>query len=746
MKDKKEPKDLLSAILAYAQKNAPVEEVRKELNIGLDKLRSLVEKLEKKGYVIQIETSAGKEFISLKKEADSGQTIYMKTKPGQEEIKILLISSAHAGLKSQQLHLLSTAYAMAKKEKVHFAIFCGNLCAGKPTKKNSRDFFLKGTEVFHDEENKREKREDVSFEKQLEYLKKAYPKTSIKTYFLSGWREMTFKEQDGQDFLKMFCEGSKRFFYSGDYVANFIVNKAVIEVMQAKNSEPYTKSYEIQGLEDKNKQRVTFVFPEHTHALDPDIICLGGRHVPLQIPNHLPRTKDSRQAEMIEIPSLAAEGSSEKVKNIMASARTLGFGILTLKFFDDGSLKSTVDEWWSLSAYQKTNGYLSSCDIDELKGELFEAEEELKQLKLDKKDLQAAIVKIEKLKEEIAILSEFISRPRKLGHLARILGFSRGNLENEEEAKKKVWAVIGRLGEKGFTIAEEPNEGTFYWQREFQTEFHPLDLRIEEKRKILQTSDWHFGNKKTQKERVAQMYKIAEDEKCDMMTVAGDIHEGMDAHPGHGQELEPGAGGADAQRELALKYIPLSDIPTAFIQGSAGHEYKAYQLRVGHDIVKALVEDLKRRAEKAGKKGDDLYLYDEKEKIVADYLCGKFKIMLRHPSGGAPKAKSYRAQEIIRAIFNEIWNGLPDDVHAISIGHLHLAMFMMYKGIAVYLVPCIVDMNDYLTSKSLVPDLGCWISEFGLDGKGNVVYVKNQYIAFEPAKRESIAVKVKVKE
>lgn len=115
--------------------------------------------------------------------------------------------------------------------------------------------------------------------------------------------------------------------------------------------------------------------------------------------------------------------------------------------------------------------------------------------------------------------------------------------------------------------------------------------------------------------------------------------------------------------------------------------------------------------------------------------------MLRHPTGGAPKARSYRPQEMVIRLFGNISTGRPEDVHVLCMGHLHLALFMIYKGIAVYMVPCIVEMNEYLQGKTLVPDLGMWIAETGIDKEGNVVYVKNKYIAFDS--KEDGVIKIK---
>jgi len=369
-------------------------------------------------------------------------------------------------------------------------------------------------------------------------------------------------------------------------------------------------------------------------------------------------------------------------------------------------------------------------DINDLREQLYELEEEIKRLKSKKKGkTNSKTYKKNRLKEEITILSEMIPRPRKLGHLARKIGFS----GDEETAKKKVLRIIERLRRKGYKIVKERHEGTYYWERMFKKEFVPIDFKIAEKKKIAYISDSHIGNEKCREDLLKEQYEIAKKEKCELIIHSGDVFEGINAHPGHRNELKEK--GADEQLDRALKIWPQSDIPTAFISGSAGHAYKSFWLNVGYDIVRALVKELKY------KYGKNLYFYNEKDKIFATFKVGNIKIMSLHPTGGAPKSRSYRPQEIINKLFNEIVTGAAGDVHIIAIGHLHLAMFMMYKGIAIYLVPCIVEANNYLQSKTLIPDLGMWVSETGIDKEGNTIYIKNRYYAFNHTKDEIIKIK-----
>jgi len=70
-------------------------------------------------------------------------------------------------------------------------------------------------------------------------------------------------------------------------------------------------------------------------------------------------------------------------------------------------------------------------------------------------------------------------------------------------------------------------------------------------------------------------------------------------------------------------------------------------------------------------------------------------------------------------------------VRVLLIGHLHISLFMLYKGIASFMIPCLEEQTWYLKSKGLNPWLGMWINEITLDKFNNVTRVRPKYISFE---------------
>lgn len=683
MKEIKE--DLLFEVLDLAKKRTSLEEASEKLDVSPVGIYGAIEEL-RTSHHYDVSVEEGMLGLSHDIEMFSRETKI----GGKTKVKVLLMSDANLGLKQQQGDLLATAIQRGEAEGVDFAVFAGNIAAGIPGKANSRDFFLKGDDSRKDP---RRKTDQSSFDYQLEYALKMFPESSFKVYLIAGWRDLSFKAREGRHFAKSLALGRENLFYSGDNRAVFTIGKASMEVYHAKRAEPYTKSYEIQGIAGKSNEAIRYAFLKDSRDTNADIMILGGRHVALQIPTHKPRKRNRGVQELIALPSLSGESASEKIQNILAGARTLGFGILTLTFYKDGSLRDTVYEWYPLTPYQRANSYLLNPSLPTDKGE--------------------------------SKLLEFLSaHPQRLGELARSLSYS----------KDDVLRLINKLRKKGYRIKKTKEEGTYYWERALKEKFEPINIEVVEKRKVAKISDTHVGSTGFNPPLLRKQYKNAEEEEVEAILFYGDLTEGSMGYRGQAYDVE--IAGADAQRELAVRVWPHSHIRTIFIRGGAGHD-NDYWINAGHDVMEAFVNDLRCQREN----GENLFFYDNSHAngTVAVYRLGNVNFMLRHPKGGMPKSKSYRPQEIAGRILREVEKGTKTDIHDLSIGHLHQAFFMLDRGIGIYLIPCVKSPGQYLEGKALIPDLGMWICEMGVDKWSNVVYIKNRYIAFDdPQKQKPI--------
>jgi len=228
-------------------------------------------------------------------------------------------------------------------------------------------------------------------------------------------------------------------------------------------------------------------------------------------------------------------------------------------------------------------------------------------------------------------------------------------------------------------------------------------------------SDTHIGNQKFREDLLVKAYQICEANKVDAITHSGDVLDGMAAY--HGHELELTYHGADEQEERAKLIWPSSKIKTYVIAGSS-HEW-VYWDRAGHNAVKNLAKQIPNLEYIGGRVGLEGHL--KKNGII---------VKLVHPKGGVPYGKSYRLQKFIEALTEEV-DGASFGANLILVGHLHLSMAMLYKGVAALLVPCLEEQTWYLKGKQLNPWLGMWITEITLDKQGNITRFFPKYISFE---------------
>jgi len=398
----------------------------------------------------------------------------------------------------------------------------------------------------------------------------------------------------------------------------------------------------------------------------PDIVLLGGTAVHLYAPRN-----NGRQP--VALPSLCGMTTSQRTRKKRSGGHSLGIVIVTI----NKKTKEVTFDFRDWTAYQRENDYLEpGPEIDGLD------DEEKKILKV-------------------------LREPAGLGRLSREI----------KRSKKHVKTVIEQLIQKGYNIVYDQANKRFSlltgWKNR---EFRPLsvDMFLKEKIKLAVFSDTHIGNKAARVELISKVYKIAEEEKVQKVLHCGDVFDGDGAYPGQSNDLA--IHGADAQREFGQKIWPKSKIPTEIIRGSS-HELVFWQ-KSGHDIVRVFAEFLKLK-----RKNKMNYLGG----LSGISHIGKIWYKLLHPKGGIPYGISYRVQRIIEALVSTI-NKNNDRIHALFVGHLHQSLFMIYKGIAGFLVPCLEGQTEYLEGKGLIPSIGMWIVEIEIDTKGNVTRVVPKHI------------------
>jgi biotin operon repressor/predicted phosphodiesterase len=515
------------------------------------------------------------------------------------------------------------------------------------------------------------------FDDQVDYAVNKIPKTPCKIYYLNGPRDLKHKRK-GQNVGRAMAErrDSGDFRYEGDLEANFVINGLKIKLLHVKDIVTYTKSYTLQGLAENFQEAVTYVLRKNRR---PDLLLVGGVHASLYYPA---KKKGGMQA--IGLPALHSMTSTQKSRKKRGGSPVLGCVVVTVKLDKDGNPIDVGHTFYNLTAYQRSdsdNGVGHSGD--ETNG----------------------VVLNEEQKQVLNLLQ---GRPRRYGEISRDIGKSKQHVEK----------IVKELQKIGLDIFFDAPSGKLNLKSDWKTgEFKPipLDELFVKTVKTATFSDPHIGNKKARPDLIPKAYKIAEEEKVDAITVEGDIFDGMDAYRGHENELA--IHGADKQREAGEKIWPDSKITTYIIAGSS-HEW-GYFLKSGHNIVKTFAKNIKNLVYIGGEVG----------------LSGIVNIKgilhkLVHPKGGLPYGKSYRMQQRIEGLVEEIEQA-GEGVRVLEVGHLHIAFFMIYKGIAAFMVPCMEEKTWYLESKGLNPWLGMWIMTVSCDKYNNITRVTPKYISFE---------------
>ncbi len=654
-----------------------LKEISAFLDVPKEEIFPIRDKFAELGYDIQIKNSQ----VTLVSEPQIDQQGEKKKQPKitSNIIKILFVSDICFGLKTQQPTLLYTAYKIAEEAGVFFAVITGNIVAGKPKKGKEDEYFLLGAE------------------EQLDYAKNHIPKASFKTTFINGSKELSWEAgEDGFNIGKELAAARPDLSCVADLKTTLSLGKKEkikIGVMSDSGFSAYTKSYPLQGTAENLQEAERYVY-EHSDPLQ--MIFIGGLHTALLDPRRFPLKKTRiNDFDKIAIPSLHRLTASQTVSRRRGASHVLGFVIASFEINDDGYLKSIpFCDFYNLTAYFKDNDYL---------------------------DPNSGLIDKSLDEEEKKLLNILTDKPHRKGSLSRRLGIS---VEHVDE-------IIGKLNSKGIQVHFNKASKSAYWIKPLKEKFEPIDTNqlFAKRAKIVSLSDTHFGHKHERPDLLEEGYKIGETEQVDAVTHSGDVFEGEDSYKGQRRELI--CHGADAQLNHGLEVWPKSKIPTFMIMGSS-HE-KVFLDKCGYDIVGALA----RLAH--AEKGMNLTALQNADGISGTRGIVDIKgiqICLDHPSGGIPYGRSYRPQKLIENLVAEM--DLSGEAKTILCGHLHVALFMLYKGVAGFLVPCLQDKTGYIEAKGYTPWLGVWIIEVNMDQFDNITKITPKYYPFEPKKSRQI--------
>lgn len=223
--------------------------------------------------------------------------------------------------------------------------------------------------------------------------------------------------------------------------------------------------------------------------------------------------------------------------------------------------------------------------------------------------------------------------------------------------------------------------------------------------KWMQISDLHLGSKFTNPLDIIAAFKHAEREGCEMITIVGDLFEGMSNREGHIYELSEI--GYTAQLDLGKKVFAETKLPTYAISGNHDEWFIKSN---GAYIVRDLCESLSNMT----------YLGQNYGTI---YLNGAKYELTHGLDGGGAYAISYRVQKIIEA-----YEG-GQKPQIIGTGHDHKSGYFFIRNVHAFLGGCMQNQTDWMRQTRKSAMKGYWIIAALIDN-AEVKTIKMEFVPF----------------
>ncbi|MEK7580413.1 MAG: hypothetical protein AAB465_02290 [Patescibacteria group bacterium] len=644
-----------------------------KLGVSKEIIRKGVDQMRANG--INVVADMSTESVQLVKSSPSEKDVKPLSPVFGSRKRILLMSDAFLGSKLQQNSLVHAVIKHAEGLGVDFAIFLGNMIAGKPTSKTKQHYFLTDTE------------------EQIQYARDNFPVSKkFKIYVINGPSDIS----SGKNVAEEIATGRDDLVARKDLFSEFDINGVKVIAAHSKKSGPgaYTLSYPVENLA---ASQIGVSEWRHTGRQNFQIMIVGGHFVGM----HQPPQKEGGY-HMISVPGLYNPSDMMDGEKKIGSPM-VGFVVMDLIFDEKGKFVKPIVTCYNLSGYTIEKDYLEEAPKRQPSAEGEPSEDQKK------------------------VLDCLLSNSASTGALSRLIG----------KDKTYVEETISGLQKLGFELIRDEAKRAWKIVRDRRVEFKPINIPWTEIQanyvEYLLYGDTQIGSDNDRPKLIPKIYKLALLRKVQKILHAGDVTDGKDIYAGHSEHLV--ACGADNQKERMKKIlVPIykkhPEMPnTEVISGN--HDMCRAYAGAGHDVVEAICDGVNALV------GRKVLIYLGHDR--GDSNCGrqpnKIKVRLLHPDGGIPMGRSYRLQETIRKLILVLVEE-GDDIHSLAIGHLHVALFMLNNGIAGFMVPGMQGETDYLIRKALTPQIGCWVVRVCLDGVGDVISVTPEY--FDEKELESM--------
>ncbi len=261
-----------------------------------------------------------------------------------------------------------------------------------------------------------------------------------------------------------------------------------------------------------------------------------------------------------------------------------------------------------------------------------------------------------------------------------------------------------------------------------------LNDPLEEKEIIFGVaSDLHFGSKHVQITALNKFCNICKEKGVKYIFSPGDITAGHNVYPG--QQMDLYAIGAEAQQNSVILNLP-KGFEWKMLGGN--HDY-SFVKKNGHNPLRVIEYSR-----------PDVHFCGFDTATIS--LLPGVDLMMWHPSGGVPYARSYRLQKAIEQIsFKELSQIASSQksnpsIRFVLCGHLHIQLQAMFGSILGVLCGAFEGETGYLTRKGLVPNIGGYIIEASLGRNGLLKSFNTKFYVFEEIKDDWIHYNHDIKE
>jgi len=292
----------------------PIEDIAKDLGIGMDVLVSTINELKESGYGVR---SDGDIFLNTNTPLPEGRAVDLRKRFDDKYLHFGVISDTHMSSKHERVDALEQMYDVFEKEGITTVFHAGDISDGVDVYRG------------HHNELKHHNQSD-----QIQYVVDNYPKRDgIQTYFITGNHDLRAFERGGADPGKQIATARKDLSYLGQMSARVQLpgDDVELELLHPAGGSSYALSYKAQrDINNRSPQDI------------PDVLVYGHYHTSFYM--------HYRNLDFLQAPSFKENGQFETRLGLHS---TIGGWLVDAKIGDNGKIARFQPELQNFDTMKK---------------------------------------------------------------------------------------------------------------------------------------------------------------------------------------------------------------------------------------------------------------------------------------------------------------------------------------------------------------------------------------------------------